>query len=160
RPEDRVHEWSKMQELRSGKYTLWDYCFEKPDSHLDAQAEIQATVEAGTVTHKFKVAGNDQLEIYDYPGEYAQRFDGIDKGGGEKPADVQKIFDDNKRTGGIRMQEEAAAGMIIHASGNCRQLSAGCKVTLAQHVNANGDYALTGVTHAAREPGYLNEHDS
>lgn len=22
------------------------------------------------------------LEVYDYPGEYAQRFDGVDKGGG------------------------------------------------------------------------------
>jgi type VI secretion system secreted protein VgrG len=160
RPDDRIHEWSKMQELRSGKYTLWDYCFEKPDSHLDTQADIQASVAVGEATHKLATGGNSALEIYDYPGEYAQRFDGIDKGGGEKPADVQKIFEDNKRTVGIRMQEEAAAGLVIHGSGNCRNLVAGCKFTLANHVDANGDYALTSVNHAAREPGYLDEKEN
>src|SRR5262249_13129567 len=30
REEDRVTEWHKVQELRSGKYTLWDHCFELP----------------------------------------------------------------------------------------------------------------------------------
>ena len=67
----------------------------------------RSRVQVGTVTHKLKVAGNDQLEIYDYPGGYAQRFDGIDQGGGEQPADLQKIFEDNQRTAGIRMQQEA-----------------------------------------------------
>ena len=40
-----------------------------------------------------KGIGNDALEIYDYPGEYAQRFDGINKGGGEQPAAIQKIYE-------------------------------------------------------------------
>jgi hypothetical protein len=26
----------ESQKVRSGKYTLWDYCFEKPDSHASA----------------------------------------------------------------------------------------------------------------------------
>ena len=62
----------------------------------------------GQVTHKLKVGDNGKLEIYDYPGEYAQRFDGVDPGGGDRPADLQKIFDDNKRTVDIRMEQEAA----------------------------------------------------
>jgi hypothetical protein len=35
----------------------------------------------GEVTHKLNVDGNYQLEIYDYPGGYAQRFNGIDRNG-------------------------------------------------------------------------------
>ena len=58
------------------------------------------------MTHKLQVGGNDRLEIYDYPGEYAQRFDGVSPGGGDRSADLQKLFTDNKRTVGIRMQQE------------------------------------------------------
>jgi type VI secretion system secreted protein VgrG len=149
RPEDRVFDWEKSQELRSGKCTLWDHCFEMPHKHLEAEKTIQDSAQAGTVSHKLKVGGNDKLELYDYPGEYAQRFDGIDRSGGEQPADVQKIFDDNKRTVEIRMQQEAAAGLVIHGAGNCRQFSSGQKISLEKHFNANGQYVLTSVLHRA-----------
>src|SRR5438552_856659 len=35
RDEDRVYGWRKIQELRSGKYTLWDHCFELPGKNLE-----------------------------------------------------------------------------------------------------------------------------
>jgi type VI secretion system secreted protein VgrG len=76
RPEDRIHRWEKTQELRSGKYTLWDSCFELPDKHLEAEQPIDAEVSVGKVKHKLKLPVADPLEIYDFPGEYAQRFDG------------------------------------------------------------------------------------
>src|SRR5438132_13318678 len=98
RDDDRIHEWVKMQELRSGKYTRWDHCFELPHKHLEADQAILDSVPVGKVTHKLKVADNDKLEIYDFPGEYAQRFDGVDPGGADRPPDLQKIFQDNKRT--------------------------------------------------------------
>src|SRR5262249_19604093 len=77
RAEDRIYDWSKSQELASGKTTLWDHCFELPHKHLEADKTIQESVAAGGVNHKLKVSNNDKLEVYDYPGEYAQRFDGI-----------------------------------------------------------------------------------
>ena len=43
----------------------------------------------GTVTHKLKVANNDSLELYEYPGGYASRFDGISKSGGDQAANLQ-----------------------------------------------------------------------
>jgi hypothetical protein len=52
-----VVDWPKMQELRTGG------------------------VPAGPVGHRLTVAENAALEIYDYPGAYAQRFDGVDQGG-------------------------------------------------------------------------------
>ena len=157
--EDRIHKWAKAQELRSGKVTLWDHSFELPHKHLDVDKTIQETVSAGKDSHKFKVGGNDKLEIYDYPGAYAQRFDGIDRGGGEQPAELQKIFDDNKRTVEIRMQEEAAAGLVIQGAGNSRQLASGHKFTLEKHFNADGAYVLTSVQHSARLSGTYRSED-
>jgi aryl carrier-like protein len=80
------------------------------------------SVPMGKVQHKLKLAGNETLEVYDYPGAYAQRFDGIDKGGGEKPADLQKIFQDNKRTVSLRMQQTEQV-LEAHGTSNCRQLT-------------------------------------
>ena len=114
REDDRIHEWEKVQELRSGKYTLWDHMLRAARTSTWRRTRPSRTrVAVGKVTHKLKVGGNDKLEIYDYPGEYAQRFDGVDRGGGEQAGEVQKIFQDNKRTVEIRMQEEAAAGLVI-----------------------------------------------
>ena len=100
-----------------------------------------------------------QLEIYDYPGGYAQRFDGIAPGGGDQAGDLQKIFEDNTRTVGIRMQQEALAGLDRHRGRrNCRHLVAGCKFTLDGHFNADGSYVLTQVEHAADLGGaYLQQ---
>ena len=153
REDDRIFDWQKAQELRSGKYTLWDHSFELPHKHLEADKTIQDTVSAGKVSHKLKVGGNDKLEIYDFPGEYAQRFDGIDRGGGEQASELQKIYQDNKRTVEIRMQEEAAASLIITGASNCPQLSSGQKFSLEKHFNADGQYVLTTMSHSANMMG-------
>jgi type VI secretion system secreted protein VgrG len=156
RTDERIEDWQKVQELRSGKVTLWDHNFELPHKHLEADKTIQESVPAGKVTHKLKVGGNDKLEIYDYPGAYAQRFDGIDKGGGAQAAEVQKIFTDNKRTVEIRMQEEALPSLQIQATSNCRNLVSGHKFTLDRHFNADGQYVITGIQHSARvNAGYV-----
>ncbi|HEY0006586.1 MAG TPA: type VI secretion system tip protein TssI/VgrG, partial [Pyrinomonadaceae bacterium] len=150
RDDERIYAWEKTQELGAGKYTLWDHSFELPHKHLEATTNIIETVQAGEETHKLKVGGNDQLEIYDYPGEYAQRFDGVNKGGGEQAAEMQKIFEDNRRTVKIRMDQETVSNLIIKGTSNCRPLVSGHKFTLERHFNADGQYVLTNITHAAR----------
>jgi type VI secretion system secreted protein VgrG len=150
REEERIYAWTKQQELRSGKFTLWDHCFELPGKHLEAEDVIQESVAAGKVRHKLKVGGNDILEIYDYPGEYAQRFDGVDRSGGDRSVDLQKIFEDNKRTVDIRMQEESVPSLIIRGASNCRHLVAGHKFTLLRHFDADGEYLLKGQEITAR----------
>jgi type VI secretion system secreted protein VgrG len=163
--EDIIYDWSKAQEVTSGKYTLWDHCFELPHKHLEAEKQIGDSLQVGKASHKLKVADNSKLEIYDWPGEYAQRFDGIDKGGGERPAELQKIFDDNKRTVNIRMQQEAATAVSVQGASNCRQLVPGYKFTLAPEpkdpllklLNADGAYVLTGVSHSARGGDYRSD---
>lgn len=155
----RIFSWSKVQELRAGKVTLWDQCFELPKQHLEADKTIQESVQVGTVTHKLKLPANEKLELYDFPGEYAQRFDGVDRGGGDKPKNLDKIFTDNKRTTNIRMEQEAVPGLVIQGSSNCRQFVCGHRFTLDRHFNANGQYLLTSVTHVGRQGAYLSGGD-
>jgi type VI secretion system secreted protein VgrG len=144
RDEDRVIDWEKVQDLRSGKVTLWDHSFELPHEHLDADKQIQDSVTLGTVSHKMKLSENSSLELYDFPGEYAQRFDGVNKGGGDQPAEIQKIFQDNKRTVAIRMEEEASESVRAEGMSNVRQMTAGHKFTLQRHFNADGGpYVIT-----------------
>ena len=149
--EDRIHGWEKTQELSSGKYTLWDHCFELPNKHLEADKSILESVQVGRTTHKLKVGGNDSLEIYDYPGGYAQRFDGVDKGGGDSSSNIQEIFTDNKRTVEIRMQAETVPGLVIHGASTCRQFVPGYKFTLERHFSDDGKYVLTAVEHSCRQ---------
>ena len=155
REEDRVMSWEKAQELKSSKVTLWDHCFELPHKHLDAENEIQASVAAGKASHKLKLGANAKLELYDFPGGYAQRFDGIQPGGGDRPADIQKVFDDNKRTAELRMQEQAAASVLAHASSNCRQIASGHKFTLERHFDGDGPWVVYEAQHAATEAADL-----
>ncbi len=149
RAEDRVFVWHKQQDLRSGKVLLWDHCFELPHKHLEAEAAIQDQVQAGTVTHPFKAAGNDKWLLYDWPGDYALRFDGVDRSGGEQPTEVPKIFADNLRTARLRMQQEAVSGLLVRGQSTCRQLVSGFKFSLERHPHANGAYVLTTVQHSA-----------
>ena len=158
READRILEWEKSQELRPGKYTLWDHTFEQPHKHLEASAEILQSVVAGSVSHTLKIGNNSLLEMYDFPGEYAQRFDGIDKMGGDQSSELQKVFSDNTRTVGIRMQEETTPALTIRGAGHCRYLAAGYKFSLTSADDADGDYTITGVTHRAQVGGDYRSH--
>jgi type VI secretion system secreted protein VgrG len=149
RDENRIWAWKKEQEMRPGKYVLWDHSFELPHKHLEAEVTILSSVPVGKETHKLKLPGVDQLEIYDYPGEYAQRFDGISSGGGEQPAELQKIFRDNQRTVELRMDEETTPAVVIRARSNAKHMKSGYKFTLQRHFSGDGDYVVTRVRHDA-----------
>ena len=145
-----IHEWVKRQEVRSGKYALWDHSFHRPDDNFESKKNTLGSVAVGKVTHKLETGGNEKFEIYDYPGEFAQRFDGIDKGGGAQSGEVGKISPDGTRTVELRMQAETVAGLLVEGSSNCNQFTSGHKFTLEKHFDAEGKYILTSVHHAAR----------
>ena len=156
--EESVFSWEKTQELRSGKSTLWDHTFQMPiKNHLQADQEVVASVQAGEETQKLKVAENNKLEIYDFPGGYAHRYDKIESGGEEKSDDpTQKINTDGDRTVKLRMEAETAAGLLIQGKGNCSRFVPGHKFTLNKHFGkADGDYLITRVEHQALHCGVL-----
>lgn len=150
REANHIHQWQKHQEVRSGKVTLWDHSFELPDDNLAATKSTLGAVKVGKVTQKLDVADNEQLEIYDYPGEYAKRFDGTSRDGNPTPAEIRKILTDNRRTAEIRMQAETVAGLTIRGTSNCRHFTTGHHFMLDRHFNAEGKYVLTSVNHSAK----------
>ncbi len=149
RDEERVFAWEKTQEIRSGKVTLWDHHFELPHKHLEAEEPIIASATAGTVSHKLRVGGNDELELYDWPGEYAQRYDGVEPGGGAQPGEVQKVFQDNERTATLRMDEETFPGLVARGETNARHLRSGHRFNLEKHYNADGGWVVLEATYEA-----------
>lgn len=159
--EMRVSAWEKSQELRSGQYTLWDHSFELPGKHLEGHAKIIDTVAVGKVIHELMVGGNDQLEIYEYPGGYAQRFDGVDRSGGARPKDLARISEDRDRTARVRIEREEAASLELKGMSDCGHFAAGHKFTLKEHFDADDDYLLTRVEHDARlESAYRPDHET
>ena len=147
--EDRIWKWEKVQEVVSGKVTLWDHCFELPGKNLETIEKVQKSVAIGKVTHDLTAGKAETLEVYDYPGAFAGRFDGIDTGGGEAASELSKIFDDSKRTTELRMQESAVRAIRIHGAGDCARFSAGHTFDLKEHFDADGTYVITRVEHIA-----------
>ena len=92
----------KVQDLRSRKHPVG---LRIPDARqkLRSYRSGAGTVQAGTITHKLKVAGNDAWELYDYPGGYGKRLIGVSKSGGDQSSNLQQIFTDNARTVKLRM---------------------------------------------------------
>ena len=154
RDDMRVMAWEKAQELRAGEYTLRDYCFELPANNLEVSVKTVDSVMVGKVSHKLNVGGNDRLEIYDYPGGYARRFDGIDRNGVARSQDLRKIQDDGQRTVRVRMEEEEARSLEISGASNCGHFVAGHKFTLDRHFDADGSYLLIKIEHGAQLSGY------
>src|SRR5581483_10126910 len=111
------------------------------------------------VTHQLTAGANGPLELYDWPGEYAQRFDGVSRGGGDQPAELQKVFQDKDRTVALRMQLEAAPAVVVQGAGDNIRLTSGHQFTLAtlpgddsaRLMQAEGAYVLTAVTHMASQ---------
>ena len=153
RDEERILSWEKTQEVRSGKVTLWDHHFELPHKHLEAEEPILSSATAGAVWHRLSVGGNEEWELYDWPGEYAQRYDGVAPGGGEQPAEVQKVFKDNERTATLRMDEETFPGLVARGETNAKHLRAGHLFELDKHFNANGGWVVLEASYEALQTG-------
>jgi len=122
REDDRVYEWTKEQEIRSGKYTVGDWNFLTPSDSL--QASVSTIV---------KVGNNDKLELYDYPGAYLTKSDG---------GDLARI----------RMQGDEAPGEIFYGKANHNQICAGYRFNLKNHPFDDARYTLLSVTHDVQQP--------
>lgn len=144
RDEVRVSSWIKTQELGPGKYSLQDYCYGTPGMDMKVSQPILDSVQVGKVYHKLKVGGNDQFEIYDYPGGYGIRSQAGDSG--------------NRKTGeGIAkhgMEHLEMAQFLIRGESNDFNLTPGYRFTLTRHPNADGAYVLTSIAHSASEGGF------
>ena len=135
-----IGHWQVDYKIQSGKVTLWDSHFELPNKHLEAEKNLKPEIKPQTMK---------SFEIYDYPGGYARKYDGINKGGGEQPSEVAKIFQDNKRTVEVRMQEIDAQYQIANGLSDCCSITAGYRFELENHPigEFNVKHTLISATH-------------
>src|SRR5215203_5670319 len=134
--------------MQTGKVTLWDYNFQLPTNRLDLEQPS-----------RFSFGDSLKLEMYDFPGGYARKYDGIDKGGGEQSGELNKVFNDRQAT--VKKTMEALDAQVTTATGNsdCCSIIAGYRFTLDKHPNStlNKQYTILTVTHEAEQnPSYVS----
>ncbi|MEO8370787.1 MAG: type VI secretion system tip protein TssI/VgrG, partial [Candidatus Solibacter sp.] len=83
---------------------------------------------------------------------YASRHDGISKSGGDQASNLQKIFQDNVRTVGIRMEQEAVGSLLVRGRSGHVGLTPGHTFDLTRHYSDDGKYVVTSVEHDASQP--------
>ncbi len=152
RKDDFVSRITNLQveyQLQTGQITFWDNHFQLKTNKLDAGQPS-----------RFDVGGNKKLEFYDFPGGYARKYDGIDSGGGEQPAELNNVFPDKQNTVELVMQSLDAQYEVVSGSSNFCGVVAGHKVELVRHPvsSLNGQYVFTSVTHQAEQsPDYISD---
>ncbi|MGH9947166.1 MAG: type VI secretion system Vgr family protein, partial [Pyrinomonadaceae bacterium] len=143
--DNRVYSWLLDFKLQTGKVSFFDHKFEIPTNKLDASQQTQHT------------AGEAQkLEVYDYPGRYSQRFDGIDASGGER-GDVQNIYADKTQKAKIAMDVLDSRFCVSKGESDCASFTPGHRFDLENHpIPAYSmKYVLTSVQHELHQsPGY------
>ncbi len=123
--EESVSRFTLSRQIRSGKYTLRDFNFEKPS--MDLTSEKKDTV-------------HTELEIYDYPGEYATQSAG-------------------KQLVQTRLQETIMFKDKAEGESNVSRMLPGFTFTLQGHDldGFNQEYVLVEVVHSGQQPQVLAE---
>lgn len=143
--------WRFDDRVHTGKYTLWDHTLELVGKTLEAQE-----------MSRHDIGGNKKLEIYDWPGGYAHRFDGVPPDGGEQSGELQKIFEDNKRTVKIRQQELDVAYKTAYGTSDCCALVPGFKFKFDKHPYGvyNTDYIILSTKiEVGQHPWYMSSDE-
>ncbi len=147
-----ITSWQTDYNLQTGKVTLWDHNFQLPGKKLEADKPSL-----------FSIADNQKMEYYDFPAGYARKYDGISKDGGEQPAELQKIYQDNAKTAEVRMQALDGRYKTAIGSSDCSSLIAGYRFSMTRHPNAseNGKYVITSIVHEIEQnPAYVSDDHS
>ncbi len=143
--QDFISAWEERQELNVGKWTLRDYHFELPRKDLEVSATAIGTPAPVT-----------KLEMFDYPGGYAQHFN--------KPGErLAEVSEEGDTLVAIRMAESDAGRILIEASSNCRALIPGFKISVDSRSlqTITGSFILTSLQTTARQsPSYTGGDDS
>jgi type VI secretion system secreted protein VgrG len=134
---DFITQWGGTHQLRSGKYKIYDFHFERPAALFTGEEE---TVNA--------VAGNTNYKISDVPGRFTHQFNTIDSG--------SRSQGEGDKVARIRMEEVETHNPMFRAASYCRSFSPGHRFTLKGSPN-EGDYSITAVEHVGMQhPPYLS----
>lgn len=142
-----IRAWQTDHKLQTGKVTMWDHNFQLPGNKLQS-----------TQPSLFTAGDNQKLEIYEFPGGYARKYDDIDRSGGER-SDVNNVFNDKQKMIEVAMQSLDAQYRVISGVSDCSSITSGYKFTFQEHVDA-GEYVVVSVTHEAEQnPSYVTDDE-
>jgi type VI secretion system secreted protein VgrG len=145
-----VRRWETDLRIGPGQFLFRDHNLQQPWKKLETAS-----------TSNFIVGDNSTWEIYDYPGGYARKFDGIDPSGNER-GDLDNIVPDGKRT--VKNTAEIADARFQNASvkTDCSALTAGHLFKLVDHPikDLNGQYVITSISHSAEQSPAYDRNDA
>jgi len=126
--EESVYRFTLTRRILPGKVTLRDFNFERPSLDLTAQEQSDSF---------------QQLEVYDYPGEYAAPENG-------------------RRLAQIRLQEAVTYKDLAEGASNSHRFTSGYSFTLTDHdqTTFNQEYLLTEIHQSGNQPQSIEEQSS
>jgi len=144
-----VRKWETDLRIGPGQFMFRDHNLQQPLKKLETAS-----------TSNFIVGDNSSWEIYDYPGGYARKFDGIDPGGTER-SDLDNIIPDGKRTIQTAAEIADAGFQTASVKTDCSALTAGHLFKLVDHPikDLNGQYVVTAITHSASQSPAYDRND-
>jgi type VI secretion system secreted protein VgrG len=140
-----VHHWRTEYRIGPGLYSFRDHHIQQPGKKLATSSPA-----------KFSAGDSSNWEVYEYPGGYARKYDGINPGA-EKTSDLNNIVPDGKRTAQNASEVFDAGFKTVRAKTNCSSLIPGHLFKLVDHQtkDENGQYVVTSIRHkAAQTPPY------
>ena len=137
--EDIIRSWEIRQELSSGNWVLRDYHFEMPRNMLEVtEPSVHATDE------------NKNLEVFDYPGAYAKKFNKPESRLGQVRPEGEKLVR-------LHMEQEETGHVIYDGTSYSRAMTSGFRIDVTGGTQIPvGPYLLTSVHHhLVQHPTYL-----
>jgi len=89
--------------------------------------------------------------------------DGIDKGGGEQPSELNKVFDDRQKSVKTMMEAFDVEVTTATANSDCCSITTGYRFNLVKHPNGsdNKQYVILTATHESEQnPSYVSNEGS
>jgi type VI secretion system secreted protein VgrG len=133
-----VRHWKEQIQIGSGKFTFRDHHFQLPTKPLEVTEQAKDSNSPGS------------LEVYDYPGAYAQRFKNPEQR-------LDKVQEEGQKLVRIRMEEEELAAHVFEGESDRRNLLCGHKFSLSKHFSSDSQYIIISLEHSVRQhPDYIS----
>ncbi|HEX4231264.1 MAG TPA: type VI secretion system tip protein TssI/VgrG [Bryobacteraceae bacterium] len=133
--EDTIRSWRVEEEMHSGKWTYRDFHHEAPTKSFEVSDPSPDVAAEG-----------EKFEVYDYPGEYAKKFNKVNSSG--------SVYLEGEKITRARIEKEETRHTVMSGASIYRVMTSGyrCQVTGGF---AEGSYLLTEVRHDANQwPAY------
>ena len=136
--EDNIRRWRLEEEMHTAKWSYRDFHHEAPTNRFDVMNPSTDVAAEGT-----------KFEIFDYPGDYAKKFNQVGSVGGVRP--------EGETTARLRMEKEETYHTVMSGASKCRVFTTGYKFEVVSKSFQAGSYLLIEARHSANQvPAYGN----